>query len=158
LGVIASSDKTALTSHTGSKSAHPLLISLANIDMDVRSRSSYHAFLLLGLLPIPKFYIPAGKVRTALYQRVIHMCLDVAFAPLKRIAVEGAAMVDPYGKYRLCHTFLASYMVDTPEAQMLAGVKGMTSTVTTASHREFGGSCSPSSSTWMRHSRHYRTD
>ena len=66
------------------------------------------------------------------------MCLDIAFAPLKRIAVEGAAMVDPYGKYRRCHTFLASYMVDNPEALMLAGVMNWTSPVTTASKLEFG--------------------
>jgi hypothetical protein len=138
LGIITSSDKTLLTSHTGSKEAHPLLISLANIDMDLRSKSSYHAFLLLGLLPIPKFHTTDKKLLPALYHRVIHLCLDKVFAPLKKIAIDGAMMVDPNGKKRRCFTFLASYMVDHPEARMLAGVIGLTSPVTTADYRGFG--------------------
>jgi hypothetical protein len=82
LGIIASSDKTALTSHTGGKVAHPVLLSLANIDMEVRNRASYHAFLLVSLLPIPKFYEAAGdeKLLACIYHRMIHRCLDIVFS------------------------------------------------------------------------------
>ena len=35
--------------------AYPLLISLANIDPAIHSKISLHMYLLLALLPIPKF-------------------------------------------------------------------------------------------------------
>lgn len=40
---------------TGRQMPHPLLLSLANIDMAFRMKASNHAFLLLALLPVPKF-------------------------------------------------------------------------------------------------------
>ena len=55
LGTILSSDKTGLTSMTGDRTAHPLLITLANIDSTIRSSSSSHTLKLLALIPVPKF-------------------------------------------------------------------------------------------------------
>ena len=55
LGAVLSSDKMQLTSMTGNHRAHPLLISLANINMEFRTKACHHAFLLLALLPIAKF-------------------------------------------------------------------------------------------------------
>jgi hypothetical protein len=140
LGVIASSDKTALTTHTGGKVAHPVLLSLANINMAVRNKDSYHAFLLVGLLPIPKFFVQNRKLLSTLYHRLIHHCLDILFNPLKKIAHEGALMIDPVGRVRNVYTPLVSYIADNPETQMLAGVMGMTSPVTMAGYLEFGDS------------------
>lgn len=40
---------------TGGRVAHPLLISLANLLMNFRMKATNHAFLLLALLPVPKF-------------------------------------------------------------------------------------------------------
>ena len=39
---------------TGGCQAHPLLISLTNLLMDVHMKTN-HAFLLLALFPVPKF-------------------------------------------------------------------------------------------------------
>ena len=47
-------------------------------------------------------------------------------------------MSDPRGYSRFCFTFLASYMVDTPEATMLACVAGKPSHLTMADYRKFG--------------------
>ncbi|KAF8808228.1 hypothetical protein BYT27DRAFT_7255727 [Phlegmacium glaucopus] len=55
LGTILSSDKTNISAMTGNRIAHPLLISLANLNMNFRMKSSNHAFLLLALLPVPSF-------------------------------------------------------------------------------------------------------
>jgi Plavaka transposase len=55
LGVVLSSDKTNISAMTGGRIAHPLLISLMNLFMDFRMKASNHAFLLLALLPVPKF-------------------------------------------------------------------------------------------------------
>ncbi|KAG1721676.1 hypothetical protein EDB19DRAFT_1646319 [Suillus lakei] len=55
LGTILSSDKTCITALSGNRVAHPLLISLANIHMATRLKSSSNAFLLTALLPVTKF-------------------------------------------------------------------------------------------------------
>jgi hypothetical protein len=58
LGTILSSDKTNVSSMTGNRVAHPLLISLANIRMDVRTKYSNNAFVLCTLLPIADAWTP----------------------------------------------------------------------------------------------------
>ncbi|KAG1884144.1 hypothetical protein F4604DRAFT_1919983 [Suillus subluteus] len=55
LGIILSLDKTCITALSGNCVAHPVLISLANIHMATRLKSSSNAFLLTALLPVPKF-------------------------------------------------------------------------------------------------------
>ena len=55
LGVVLSSDKTNISVMSGNRMAYPLLISLANIDVSIRSKASMHAYLLLALLPTTKF-------------------------------------------------------------------------------------------------------
>lgn len=123
---------------TGNRIAHPLLISLANLFMDFRLKASNHAFLLLALLPIPKFIHRDQKIRGVLESRLIHQALDFILQPLKEAARVGIMMADPLGNRRYCFTPLAAYIVDTPESALLACVAGKTSSVTVASYKEFG--------------------
>lgn len=109
---------------TGDRSAHPLLISLANIAADFRLKSSHKAFVLLALLPVPKFLNRKKKLRGVHEARLIHACLDFVLAPLKIAASLGIMMSDPQGQLRYCYTLCAAYMVDTQEAIMLATVAG----------------------------------
>jgi len=125
---------------TGDRIAHPVLLSLANIRMDVRMKFSSHAFVLTALLPCPKFLVKDNSIRGALESRTIHLCLDVITHPLKLAARAGRMMADPRGYSRFCFTALASYIVDTPEAAMIAGVAGKTSHLTMADYRGFGDS------------------
>lgn len=118
--------------------AHPLLISLANIFMDSRTKASNHLFLLLALLPIPRFLHKNRKTRGVLESRLFHQCLDIILAPLKKVAEIGAMMADPVGNRRFCFTPLAAYIVDTPESALIAGVGGKTSSVTMAFYKQFG--------------------
>ena len=123
---------------TGSRAAHPLLISLANIKFDLRSKASNHLFLLLALLPIPAFIERDSKTRGVLDARLMHECLDFITLPLKKAAEIGVMMSDPMGALRYCFTPLAAYIADTPEAATIAAVAGKTSPVTMASYKEFG--------------------
>ena len=50
----------------------------------------------------------------------------------------GVMMSDPDGHSRYCFTPLAGYIVDMPEAAMLAAVGGKTSPVTMAMYKQFG--------------------
>jgi hypothetical protein len=137
LGVNLSSDKTNISVMTGDRTAHPVLLSLANIHMDVRMKQSTPAFVLLALLPCPKFLV-SKSTRGVLESRVIHLCLDIITRPLKLAARAGRMMADPSGFSRFCFTGLASYIVDTPEAALIAGVAGKTSHLTMADYLKFG--------------------
>ncbi|ETW78381.1 hypothetical protein HETIRDRAFT_325629 [Heterobasidion irregulare TC 32-1] len=137
LGVILSSDKTTLTAGTGNRSAHPLLLSLANLFAGTRMKASNHAFLLLALLPIPKF-LCAKNLRGTLESRVVHQCLSIVTEDLKIAARYGRMMTDPRGYSRFCFTPLAAYIIDNPEGQLLAAVGGKSSPVTIASSKQLG--------------------
>ncbi|KAG1845211.1 hypothetical protein F4604DRAFT_1978525 [Suillus subluteus] len=119
LGTILSSEKTNISTMTGDRIAHPLLVSLANIHMSTRLKSSSNAFVLTALLPVPKF-IYKKKCMRGLAAR------------------EGIMLSDPVGHSCYCFTPLASYIVDTLEAMMLAAVGRKTSPVTMAMYKQFG--------------------
>ncbi|KAG1860979.1 hypothetical protein C8R48DRAFT_774239 [Suillus tomentosus] len=137
LGVILSSDKTCITALTGDCVAHPLLISLANIHMNTRLKSSLNTFLT-ALLPVPKFVHKNKQMKGVLQDRLVHQCLDIILEPLKSAARLGVMMSDPIGRSHYCFTPLASYIADTLEAMMLACVGRKTSPVTMAMYKQFG--------------------
>ncbi|KAG1803223.1 uncharacterized protein BJ212DRAFT_1285292, partial [Suillus subaureus] len=58
LGVVLLSDKTNITTMTGARVTHPLLLGLTNIHMCTCMKLSSKAFLLTTLLPIPKYLYP----------------------------------------------------------------------------------------------------
>ncbi|KAG1808474.1 hypothetical protein EV424DRAFT_1574242 [Suillus variegatus] len=97
LGTILSSDKTNISMMTGDRVAHPLLISLANIHMSTRLKSSSNAFVLTALLPVPKFIHKKKCMRGVLEDRLIHECLNIVLRPLKQAAREGVMLSDPVG-------------------------------------------------------------
>ena len=125
---------------TGNRVAHLLLISLTDIIMDFRMKASNHAFILLAILPVPKFLHKSQKIRGVLASRLIHECIDFVVKPLKKAAEIGIMMSDPLGWHRYCFTPLVGAIVDTPEALMYAGVSKNASPVTMAMYTQFGDS------------------
>ncbi len=123
---------------TGGCSAHPLLISLANISEEFRNKDLNNVYLLLALLPIAKFIHSKKHIRGMLEARLYHQCLDVVLAPLKAAAQLGVIVSDPLRNLRWCFTPLALFIVDTPEFQLIACVGGKTSPVTMANYQQFG--------------------
>ena len=138
LGVILSSDKTNISVITGNHMAHPVLISLANIDASIHSKSSLHGYLLLALLPIAKFIHKNSRVRSLMQDRLTHQVLDKILSPLKTAATVGIMMNDPVGNLRYCYTPLASWIADMPEESLLSATSPKTSPVTTATSKQFG--------------------
>ena len=102
--------------------AHPLLLSLANIDADIRSKGSLRAHILLALLPVASFIHPKTCVRSLLSDRLVHKSLDLVLKPLKIATTIGIMMSDPVGNSRYCFTPLLAYIADTPEQCLLAGI------------------------------------
>ncbi|KAI6039185.1 hypothetical protein EDC04DRAFT_2517054, partial [Pisolithus marmoratus] len=83
LGVVLSSDKTNISVMSGNCMAHPLLISLTNINACLHSKSSAHAYLLLTLLPITKFTHKTTCVHSLLQDQLVHQALNIVLSPLK---------------------------------------------------------------------------
>ncbi|KAG1803424.1 uncharacterized protein BJ212DRAFT_1285083, partial [Suillus subaureus] len=75
-----------------------------------------------------------------LEDHLIHECLIIVLCPLKVAAHEGVMLSDPVRHSHYCFTLLTSYIVDTPEAMMLAAVGRKTSPVTMAMYKQFGDS------------------
>ncbi|PPQ93557.1 hypothetical protein CVT25_005582, partial [Psilocybe cyanescens] len=138
IGAIISSDKTHISAQTGNRAAHPLLLSCANINMNVRNKASGHLFVLLALLPIPIYHHKKSVIRGMLENRLFHECLDIVLGPLKKVAEIGMMFADPLGNLRRCYTPIAAYIVDTPESALIAGVGALTSSVTMAMYKNFG--------------------
>ncbi|KAG2738995.1 hypothetical protein P692DRAFT_201730262 [Suillus brevipes Sb2] len=111
LGTVLSSDKTNITTMTGARLAHPLLLGLANIRMHTRTKLSSKAFLLMALLPIPKYLYPNQRMRGVLEDRLVHECLSIILKPLMKAAEVGIMMSDPVGNIRHCFTPLAAYIL-----------------------------------------------
>ncbi|KAI6104982.1 hypothetical protein EDD16DRAFT_1714340 [Pisolithus croceorrhizus] len=82
LGVVLSSDKTNILVMSGNCMAHPLLISLANIDAFPHSKSSVHAYILLALLPIAKFTHGTTHIHSLLQDQLVDQALNVILLPL----------------------------------------------------------------------------
>ena len=123
---------------TGDCVAHPLLITLANIDPAFRSLVSSRAFSLLALFPVPKFVGVKKNLCGVLKNRLTHTCLDFITKPLKLASQHGVSLSDCAGKTHYCFTPLVAYIVDTPEAMALTGVAGKTSHLTMVTYKEFG--------------------
>ncbi|KAI6001476.1 hypothetical protein EDD15DRAFT_2478596 [Pisolithus albus] len=138
LGVVLSLDKTNISVMTGNRVAHPVLISLANIDASIRSKTSLHGYLLLALLPIPKFVHKTTCIRGLLQDWLIHQVLNRVLTPLKTVATVGIMMSDPAGNLRYCYTPLASWIADTPEECLIAATSPKASPITTATSKNFG--------------------
>ena len=117
--------------------AHPLLISLADIIMDFQTKSSHHAFMLLTILPVPKFLHKNRRIHGVLKNCLTHKCINFVMEPLKIATEIGIMMLDPLGWCRYCFTPLTAAIVDTPEALMYAGISPRASPVTMATYKQF---------------------
>ncbi|KAF9643517.1 hypothetical protein BDM02DRAFT_3104305 [Thelephora ganbajun] len=138
LGVTLSFDKTRLSVMTGDRVAHPLLVTLANIDSALRSLISSHAFSLLALFPVPKFVGVKKGLHGILENQLTHSCLDFITHSLKVASQHGVWLSDCAGKIQYCFMPLVAYIVDTPEATALTGIAGKTSHLTMATYKDFG--------------------
>ena len=141
LGVVLSSDKTNISVMTGNRMAHPLLMSLANIDPDIRSKGSLHVHVLLALLPVASFLHPKMHVHSLLSNCLIHESLDFVLQPLKVAANVGIMMSNPLGSLCYCFTPLVAYITNTPEQCLLSCVSSKASPISIATHKEFRDSC-----------------
>ncbi|KAG2354949.1 hypothetical protein BDR07DRAFT_1304017 [Suillus spraguei] len=138
LGVVLSSDKTKVSNIAGNHYAHPLLVSLTNIDSSVRTKGSLHAYIPLALLPVAKFVHRNKHMCGVLADCLLHQCINLVVEPLKQAAHLGIMMSNPQGFSRYCFTPLVAYVVDTTEELVIACATMNSSPVTMATCKDFG--------------------
>ncbi|KAF8550508.1 hypothetical protein OG21DRAFT_1419570, partial [Imleria badia] len=138
--LIFSSDKTNITNLCGSRVAHPLLISLANIKMSTHIKLSSRSFMVTALLPVPKFIHKNKCMCSILEDQLIHQCLDVVLKLVRKAMQFAVMLLDAEGNLCYCFTPIAGYITDTSKATMIACVRGKMSPVTLAMFKQFGNS------------------
>ncbi|KZP09300.1 hypothetical protein FIBSPDRAFT_914084 [Athelia psychrophila] len=94
IAVIIGSDKTQLSIFSSDKQAHPVYLTIRNINKSTYQKPSERATVLLG-------HIPITKLESAGYQ-IFHNCMVKLLAPLQ---VAG----------RNVFPILAAYIADYPE-------------------------------------------
>ncbi|KAG2113016.1 uncharacterized protein F5147DRAFT_744309 [Suillus discolor] len=117
--IILASDKTPVTRMSGGLEMHPVFLTIANIQSEVRMKATAHAWRCVAFIPIPKFDVHAD-FQTLLHARLFHKCMDMIFAKCKVAARVGEYMSDSMGYIRHCFTPLVAYTADLPEAQLIA--------------------------------------
>ncbi|KIK27357.1 hypothetical protein PISMIDRAFT_8193 [Pisolithus microcarpus 441] len=137
LGIVLSSNKTHIT-QVRNHQAHPLLISLANISADVHRKGSTNSYLLLALLPVPRFVHPNKRLHGILASRLLHQVISVIMKPLKMAAEVGCMMSNPVGNLKHCFTPLVAYIANTPEQHVIACITDNASAVSMAISKQFG--------------------
>ena len=113
--VILSSDKTHLTWFSGDKKAWPVYITIGNISKEVRRKSSAHATVLLGYIPICKLECFTKKHCSAQSYQLFHDCMKMILQPLIAAGKSGVDMVCADGFFRSVFPILAAYIADYPE-------------------------------------------
>ncbi|KAI6046601.1 hypothetical protein EDC04DRAFT_2887855 [Pisolithus marmoratus] len=137
LGIMLSSNKTHIT-QVGNCQAHPLLISLANILADVHRKGSTKSYLLLALLPVPKFVHPNKHLHGILASRLLHQVISIIVKPLKKATEVGCMISDPVRNLKHCFTPHVTYITDTPEQHVITCVTNNASAISMAVSKQFG--------------------
>ena len=123
---------------------HNILISLANIDANIHSKTSLHSYLLLVLLPIPKFVHKNSHICGLLKDWLFHQMLNHILAPLKTAATMKVMMSDLVGNLWYCYTPLVSWIANMPEECLISTTSPKAFPVTTTTSKHFGDSfCHP---------------
>ncbi|QRV85180.1 hypothetical protein RhiJN_13198 [Ceratobasidium sp. AG-Ba] len=122
--IIISSDETKLTNFSGDKKAHPVYLTIGNIPKRLRRRTSKHANVLLGYLPVPKLDVQSDP-ELRRYQRrdLFHRCMRVLLAPLAEAAKTGIEVPCADGYVRRIYPVLAAYIADFVEQCKVACIK-----------------------------------
>ena len=122
---------------TGDLEMHPLFLTIANINSDVRMKATSHAWACIAYTPTPEFLVHPN-FQSVLEAHVWHRCMDIVCTGLKLAAHASTFMSDPNNLTRYCFMPLAAYIADLPEQHMIACVMKSVSPISLAEQSQFG--------------------
>ena len=104
VGVISASNKTPLTIGMSSREMHPVLLSIANIELSMHMKATSSSFVLTAYLPILKFINDTAPVQAALAAQVYHLCLNIVTENLQHATCDGVNLTHPQCHVCICYT------------------------------------------------------
>ena len=96
------------------------------------------SYLLLTLLPVPKFTHPNMCLHGVLEDWLLHQVISIVVKPLKKATEVGCMMSDLLSKLKHCFTPLTTYIAKTPKQHVIAHVTSNVSAITMAMSQQFG--------------------
>ncbi|KAG2074318.1 hypothetical protein BDR04DRAFT_1126918 [Suillus decipiens] len=149
--IIAASDKTLVTRHTGGLEMHLLFLTIGNIQADFHMKATLHVWQCTAFMPIPAFIVNSD-FQSLLQAHLWHKCMDLICSNLKIAAHVGKYMVDPSARQtetyiliqQLCNCVdLWDLIVFIREAKKLhlSGIMGHELDVWFKSHHKHTGVC-----------------
>jgi len=139
------SDATHVTNFSGDGKVHPVYITSAQINTDIRNQPNRRAFLLLCYLPVCKFnktqypnISQAKAIPGRLQARLTHACLNVVMQSLKHAGKEAVPMVNFQGELRMNRVFLGGWISDKEEQNLIAALGGNSCTGCEAETAQLG--------------------
>ncbi len=101
----------------GDTSVYPLYMSIGNINKATRRKPLYHAWILVGYLPVSSLddVDLSGLAGRLGRQRLFHECMRRVVHPLVEAGTWGVDLVGGDGAIRRCYPILAVYAADYPE-------------------------------------------
>ncbi|KIJ24792.1 hypothetical protein M422DRAFT_194268, partial [Sphaerobolus stellatus SS14] len=152
---ILASDATHVTNFSGDGKVHPVYISSGQIHGDIRNQPNRRAFLLLCYLPVCKFgktqfpnITKSRVIPGRLQARLTHACLKVVLESLQEAGNKAVPMVNYRGEERANRVFLAAWIGDKEEQNLIAALGANSCTGCNAETEDLGDSlpCQPRTS------------
>ena len=142
---IIASDATHVTNFSGDGKVHPAYITSGQIHSAIRAQPSRRAFLLLAYIPVCKFSkteFPNPTQQKAmagrLQHRLFHACMRIILKSLKEAGENAVPMIDSHGNMRMTRVFLAAWISDKEEQNMIAALGANSCTNCLAETRDLG--------------------
>lgn len=119
LYIIFAIDDTCLSSHSGQAKARPLYLTLGNFSNKSRRMLKRHAWMLVGLLPLPH---ETHQMTPNEKTQFNHKTMEIALSTLVQAESTGMDILCSDGIRRTCTPVPAQLIVDLMEAYTLAGI------------------------------------
>jgi hypothetical protein len=120
-GLIMYSDKSAMTLSASSKSFYPLHITLQCFSADYRQRLIREGDTIVAFLPTSTLWSGDKTGSRDDRMTLLHLCLQEATDPLRRVMLPGLTFRDKDGRLRKMHLCLVNWVTDVPEGKDVAG-------------------------------------
>ncbi|EUC66200.1 hypothetical protein RSOL_472470 [Rhizoctonia solani AG-3 Rhs1AP] len=113
---VIATDQTPLTGFCGSKKAHPVYFTIANLPKHIRRTHSHRAMVLVGYLPIPDLDCePNDKAARFMRDKLFNDCIRDLLQPLTDAERVGMDVVCADGGVRRIYPTLSAAIADFPE-------------------------------------------
>jgi hypothetical protein len=108
-------NETHLTNFSGRKKVHPVYATVNNISKSVRRNMASRCHVLIGYMPVPKYWVFKKSNQPAMHLQFFHDCMAIILQSLIEAGIHGKEMMCCNGIVQCVHPILVIYVADAPE-------------------------------------------